>query len=436
VIKLKKWDMTLQHKFVSYMIISTLLVMLSSYGLSLWVQSSFYDVTLPSEAILMQKIELAATATTPSQTAQIFPTQTIPSTPLTKGTVIVSTTVSPQNVGTLAAEGIQAIKVDVVTMSQRQYLMILALLMLFQFIGSMIWVRYMLVKPVHETVGKIDILTLGNYELEPCLDGKHELDHLNHQLFVLSEQLRQNKIYRESESTQRKSLIAGMSHDLKTPLTNILGYAETLTMEASIDPQQLKWLEIISRNAQLANRLIEDLLDLNRYDLRQYPVNKSLIHIDALIRECDLDFEDLLRQNDQHVALNPFINASGTLLKPHESTFETDKILLVRLVKNIFSNFHQHAGNHTTLSINATISAEALTLIFEDDGNGVAKEDVASLTDIFYVGDESRNKKGSSGLGLYNCQQIVTLLGGQLIIESDLGQGMKMRVVLNGNETK
>lgn len=426
---MKKIDMTLQHKFVSYMILSTLLVMLSSYGLSLWVQKSFYDITLPAETILMQKIELAATATIPSQSAQ-----TIPSTPLTKGTVIVSTAVSPENVGKFAAESIQAIKVDVVTMSQRQYLMILALLMVFQFIGSMIWVRYMLVKPVHETVGKIDILTQGSYELEPCLDGKHELNHLNHQLFVLSEQLRQNKIYRESESSQRKSLIAGMSHDLKTPLTNILGYAETLTMEPNIDPQQLKWIEIISRNAQLANRLIEDLLDLNRYDLRQYPVNKSLINIETLIHECDLDFEDLLKQNNQHIQLSPFVDAHGTLIKPHESTFETDKILLVRLVKNILSNFHQHAGNHTTLNISAIISPETLTLIFTDNGNGVAKEDVSSLTDIFYVGDESRNKKGSSGLGLYNCQQIVTLLGGQLSIESDLGKGMKMTVVLNGHQ--
>lgn len=427
---MKKRDMTLQHRFVSYMILSTVLVMLTSYGLSLWVQSSFYTATLPSEAVLMENIEQAVVTATPSQAATTIPAEKIPSTALTKGTVIVSQAGSSEAIATMTAQNIQAFKVDVVTVSQRQYFMILALLLVGQLIGSIVWVKYMLVKPVHETVGKIDTLTQGSYDLERCEDGKHELNHLNHQLYVLSEELRQNKLYRDSESAQRKSLIAGMSHDLKTPLTNILGYAETLTMEPQMDPQQLKWIEVITRNAQLANRLIEDLLDLNRYDLRQYPVHKSLINMETLIAECDLDFEELLSQNDQQVRLNVFVSEEGAALMSHEHLIETDKILMVRLVKNILSNFHQHAGNHTVLTIDGVISTEGVTLIFTDNGQGVAKADVPPLTDIFYVGDASRNKKGSSGLGLYNCLQIVTLLGGQMRIESDLNKGFTLTIQL------
>lgn len=427
---LKTKDMTLQYQFVIYMSLSTLLVILTSYGLSLWVQNSFYQVTLPSEAVLLENIQQAAVTTTLSQPATTPSTQIKPSTEVEKGTLVVTQAIPTEMPDTVTAENIQAIKIDVVAMSQRQYLMILALLMIIQWIGSVVWVKYMLVKPVHKTVGKIDILTQGSYDLEPCQDGKHELNHLNHQLYVLSEELRQNKIYRDSESAQRKSLIAGMSHDLKTPLTNILGYAETLTMEPHIDPQQLKWIEVITRNAKLANRLIEDLLDLNRYDLKQYPVNRSLIPIEALIAECDLDFEELLSQNDQQVRLNVFVSEEGSVLKSHEHLIETDKILMVRLVKNILSNFHQHAGNHTVLTIDGIIGKEGVTLIFTDNGKGVAKADVPAITDIFYVGDASRNKKGSSGLGLYNCLQIVTLLGGQMHIESDLNKGFKLTIRL------
>lgn len=413
---MKKNHLTLQHQFVSYMLISTAIVLLSAFLFSFWFQRGITSVVMPAETVLVDRIEMAtvtpnaidATMTSPAVvTAQVFEAQPTDTTPAL-------------SVRAIAVEGIGEIKNDIVIASQRQYMLLIALVLVIQFIGSMIWVKKVLVKPLHKSIEKIDTLAQANYSLQPCTDGPHELDHLNHQLYVLSTELEQNKLERESETRRRKALIAGISHDLKTPLTNISGYTETLLMDESRS-QQKDWLQVVLRNAELANRLIGDLLEMNRYDHEQYAVNLTPVNIDELIKTCIEDINPHLLESKQEIVTQ----VAGVIV-------ETDEVLIMRLVKNILSNFNQHAGDGTQLMISAsqtvTETETGLNLVFEDNGVGLSKDKIPFATDIFYVGNPARSTTGNNGLGLYNCKQIVDLLGGHLEIESDEGKGMRLSI--------
>lgn len=418
---MKKNALTLQHQFLFYMIGTTVLVLCLSLAFSLWIQHALGSRPLPTESALIQALTEAAT--TPASL-------TIPATQLNPGTAPPSNDSESATVNAIASEGIQTLKSSLVATTQRQYLTLIALVILAQLIGSVVWVRRMLVNPIYSTIQKVDTLANEDYSLAPCSNGPHELDHLNHQLYVLSEAMRQNKHYRETEAAKKKALIAGMSHDLKTPLTNICGYTETLLMEDPLNPEHQEWLTIILRNAQMANRLISDLLDLNRYDLAQHPIHITAVPVDTLLQTCMDDAAQLLTYNGQQVELilNPPDDQKDL---PNRWNVQTDSILLMRLVKNLISNFNQHAGAQTTLAITVDMSGEQFSLTFKDNGIGVPASEVPNLTDIFYIGDQARTHTSSSGLGLYNCQQIVELLGGNMVIDSDVGRGMSLVIQLH-----
>lgn len=411
--KIKRF--TLQHQFVAYMLTTTAAILGISFMMTLWLQNDILGFSTPSETALLVNLESAATTTaviaasptTDATNWQTVPPDTVPMTAVT--------------ITAIATEGIEGIKLDLAYTLSRNYFFVILGVILAQLIGSILWVNKTLVTPLHQSISKIDALASDSHRLEACVDGPHELAHLNHQLYVLSEELWKNKAHKEAEAAKRKALIAGISHDLRTPLTNISGYSETLLMEDEMTPTHRDWLEIILRNAQLANGLISSLLELNRYDLTQHPIKTTEVSLTALLHRCKEDFQNSLTQVDQHLLLE---------LDHLPKTIYSDEILLLRLFKNIISNFNQHAGSGATLTLSGAVLRNELHLRFQDNGVGIASDEVEKLTDLFYIGDQSRSKLGSSGLGLYNCQQIVSLLGGQLDIESAVGEGLIVHITL------
>lgn len=402
---------TLQHQFVAYMLTTTAAILGLSFLMTLWLQNDIIGFSTPAETALLVNLE-SATTTPATSLVDASHWQTVPNQAMPIDTVAITA---------IASEGIEGIKLDLAYTLSRNYFFVILGVIAVQLVGSILWVNKTLVTPLHQSISKIDGLARDSHRLEPCVDGPHELTHLNHQIYVLSEEIWKNKVHREAEAAKRKALIAGISHDLRTPLTNISGYSETLLMEEEMTPTHKDWLDIILRNAQLANGLISSLLELNRYDLTQHPINKSRFSLSELLLRCKNDFQNALSQEGQNLILD---------LNQMPQNIESDEILLLRLTKNIISNFNQHAGKSSTLTISSVVEDKRLRLTFEDNGIGIAAEEVEHLTDLFYIGDQSRSKLGSSGLGLYNCQQIVTLLGGELLIESDLDKGMSLQVSL------
>jgi signal transduction histidine kinase len=377
--------------------------MLIAYGLSYAVQGRILKVVLPAESIAIT--ELTATqgtvvVTAPSNAAEVHPS-----------TIAIAATKVNDNV--------QLVKTNTLSTYQQDFLIIFTALLLIQLFISIRFIQKMLIAPLHESAEAINRLADGQYDLTPAEPSPNELKQLHHQLYKLSEELMRARDYKATSEFQRKSLIAGISHDLKTPLTNIRGYSETLLMDNALTEEQNNFLEVILRNADVANDLITDLSDMNRLDLMQYPLRLEQVNLVPLLKTCIEDASLKLQTLQQQICFKR--------IEDH-LVIRGDTMLLQRLFKNIISNFQQHAGTGTTLSIDWQSNAEGICLRFSDDGIGVAPNTLNHLTDLFYINDKARSKRGNSGLGLYNSQQITTLLGAELTLDSVLGKGFLVMV--------
>lgn len=409
--KSKLYFSTIRNQFVIYMLTSTALVLIIAMFAVQWVQQSSTLAVLPAEEIFMTALDSIPALDTVPATSLVAAVESTPA----------------EKLQLQAAQGIIKIKQDFSDLVGGRYLILIVGLILLQLLGSIFWIDRYLVKPINLALKKIDHLVDMDYSIEAVADSNHEMTHLNHQLYVLSETLKRSDAFKSEEMDRRKALIAGMSHDLRTPLTNICGYTETLMAEENLDAQHQSWLEIIMRNAQEANGLITNLLDINRFDMKSYPVHIQELDVAETIHEALVDVRVSLTSNDQKVVIEDI---------PSHMNFYTDRLLFKRLVKNIIANFIEHAGNGTCLNVSFDYDAgsDVGTFTFKDNGKGVEIEEVPRLTELFYTSDPSRTMKSRSGLGLYNCKQITDILGADMSIRSRIGEGFEICIRLKNPE--
>ncbi len=413
---------SIQQTFLSYMLLSTIVVVAIAYGLSYAIENRIVNIVLPAENIALNDITKSQIITVPA--VQNSGTITV-STPIQapqQGQIIASTETQPTT-AVIKAEtistSVRLVKTSTVSEYQKSFLMVFTLLIVIQLAISLKFIQKILIKPLHESAQAINRLAEGHYDLPSAEPSQNEIKQLHHQLYRLSEELLQARTYKDSTEFQRKTLIAGISHDLKTPLTNIKGYAETLQMEDGLTTEQTAFLGVILRNADVANDLISDLSDMNRLDLLQYPLREESVDIAALLETC---IEDAALKLQAHRQQIDFIKAGEVLI------LNGDAQLYQRLFKNLVSNFLQHAGPESTLHIDWKIDDRGTTLSFSDDGVGVDSNELHRLTEIFYMSDQARTKRGNSGLGLYNSLQIAKLLGAELRLDGALGAGLRVEV--------
>lgn len=417
---------SIQKTFLRYMLLSTLLVVSIAYGLSYAIESRITNLILPAENTALQDLTKAQVISTPAVKSDTVVAVSPDALTIQQGQVVAGGEIKPST-ATLQAElittSVHMVKTNTVSEYQKNFLWIFTLLILLQLAISLKFIQKILIAPLHESAEAINRLAEGHYDLSPSEPSSNEIKQLHHQLYRLSEELLQAKTYKESSEFQRKTLIAGISHDLKTPLTNIKGYSETLLMDSGLTAEQTAFLGVILRNADVANDLISDLSDMNRLDLMQYPLREESVDIAALLETCIEDASLKLQTNGQVIN---FVKADEVLI------LKGDAQLYQRLIKNLISNFLKHAGNETTLCIDWRLENGKTVLSFSDNGAGVASEELHRLTDLFYMSDHARTVRGNSGLGLYNSLQIAKLLGSELRLDGALGEGLRVEVWVEG----
>ena len=394
---------SIQNAFLSYMLLSTLMVVMIAYGLSFAVQERIVNQVLPAETIAVTQLTAMPNTTATEPLSVIVAAQ--PATVSVPATTVV--------------DNVRLVKTSTMSTYQNNFLLIFTALLLVQLAISYKFIHKTLIAPLHASAEAINRLTEGQYDLSPSEPSSNEIKQLHHQLYLLSEELLRAKDYKTTAEFQRKSLIAGISHDLKTPLTNIKGYAETLLMDDQLNDEQNGFLGVILRSADVANNLINDLSDMNRLDLMQYPLRIEPVNVSELLEACIHDAAYSLQGANQQIY---FEQTEEPL------TLRGDVMLLQRLFKNLIGNFIKHAGQGTCLSISWQNTPKGCLMVFSDNGIGVEPGALSKLTEMFYMSDQARTQRGNSGLGLYNCLQITTLLGADLDFESQLGEGLKVLI--------
>ncbi|MBN2795191.1 MAG: HAMP domain-containing histidine kinase [Clostridia bacterium] len=230
--------------------------------------------------------------------------------------------------------------------------------------------------------------------------------------------IKKQEIYEKS----RKELIASITHDLKTPLTSIIGYVEGLQDGVVSNPDTIQnYLNVIHDKSIRLDHLIDDLFTFTQLELEQFTVNKSETAMEYMLGEYA---HTKIREYQSNEAID-FI-----VLEPiHEGTLCIDEFRIGQVLENIISN----AQKFTKTFIKLYTETDDLyyNIYIEDDGIGISKEDLPHIFDYFYQCDKARESKNiGTGLGLAICKQLIEAHGGKIYVTSKLNEGTIFKISL------
>lgn len=240
----------------------------------------------------------------------------------------------------------------------------------------------------------------------------------------------QDRSMAEEAEQMRRDFVANVSHELKTPLTAMTGFIETLRGPARDDARARdRFLDIMEREAGRMNRLISDLLSLSRVQAeeRQRPAGR-------------VDLPGLLRGT--LAMLGPRIEAAGVVVRTQgldqPLRLPGDPDQLTQVFQNLIENAVKYGGSGGVLRVSlsripheAVLRGPAWAVTIEDHGDGIEEQHLPRLTERFYRVDGHRARaQGGTGLGLAIVKHIVNRHRGRLRIDSRVGEGSRFTVVL------
>ena len=213
----------------------------------------------------------------------------------------------------------------------------------------------------------------------------------------------------------RRDFVANVSHELKTPLTSISGYAETLLSDVPSRETSRQFLTTILGNARRMQRLVDDLLDLSRIESGRWQPARTELDLPAVARESWASLA--ARADARRVAFD--LESS-----PDAEHLSADLDAVRQVLTNLFDNSLRYtpAGGRITCSTRRDDGGIALSV--QDTGSGIAHEHLARIFERFYRADTSRSREeGGTGLGLAIVKHLVEAHGGRVYAESERGRG-------------
>lgn len=228
--------------------------------------------------------------------------------------------------------------------------------------------------------------------------------------------------------SMRKRFVADVSHELKTPITSIMGYADTL-LESEVDSEtNKKFLERISNEASRMARLVSDLLTLSRYDTSRVKIEKTEFDLGELVKYTfdGLDLE--MKKKDQIGEC--FVTSNVPLVYADRNGIE-------RVVLNILTNAIKYTpeGGNVKVYVGFVYNDAYIKII--DTGIGIPKEDLDKIFERFYRVDKARTREmGGTGLGLSIAKEILDQNNSRIDIKSEVGKGTEVVIRIPTKQEK
>jgi two-component system phosphate regulon sensor histidine kinase PhoR len=213
----------------------------------------------------------------------------------------------------------------------------------------------------------------------------------------------------------RRDFVANVSHELKTPLTSISGYAETLLADGADQETSRRFLGTIMANARRMQRLVDDLLDLSRIESGRWQPALATIDLEDMAAEAWSDFAS--RAAEGGVAFEVRID-------PDAATVTADPEGVRLVLRNLLDNALRYTPRGGTITLRGRREDGGSTLQVVDTGSGIPREHLPRIFERFYRADPSRSRaEGGTGLGLAIVRHTVEAHGGRVWAESHLGEG-------------
>ena len=216
----------------------------------------------------------------------------------------------------------------------------------------------------------------------------------------------------------RRDFVANVSHEFKTPLTAIQGFAETLLAGALDDPQnRLRFLDIILEHSRRLARLTDDLLKLSKMDADRLELEICRLSVSQFVESCI--------ETTQRPAAEKNLRISVNLQQPIPD-IAADRRRLAEVLQNLLDNAMQYTPAGGQIIVSASADGSEVTFTVSDTGIGIPRADQSRIFERFYRVDVARSHEvGGTGLGLSISKHLVEVHGGRIWVESEVGQGSR-----------
>ncbi|NFN19605.1 HAMP domain-containing histidine kinase [Clostridium botulinum] len=277
-----------------------------------------------------------------------------------------------------------------------------------------------LTKPMGEIVNNVDVLAKGNYGL--CTKERGIYKDVFANINDLASVLRRNEIERKELDSMREEWLANITHDIKTPLASIQGYAEIISdKEYEFSKEEIQdYTEIIYSKSKYIKELVDELNLSTRLKNNALTLNKHNTNLVLLLRNIIIDILNDSRYENRDIEFTSNIDVIEK---------EVDTILFKRALTNLIFNAVVH--NKEDVSIKVELKkVDRITVIIKDNGNGISTEDLKHIFDRYYRGTNTGEAHKGSGLGMAISKEIINNHGGDIKINSKLGHGTKITIIL------
>lgn len=258
----------------------------------------------------------------------------------------------------------------------------------------------------------INKITSGNFNQRIRLQNHNSafselMKSLNSLVDKFQKILIQNQKYEED----KKRMISNISHDLRTPLTSLLGYVEFIKDGKLSNDEKKEYIQIISSKGNDLKKLLEEFFQLSKIDSNDITLNIKKINISEIVRQ-----NIILFMNDfQKLGIEPEVNMSDK-----DSYAMGDESAAGRIVRNLISNSLKYGSTGKFLGISVREDTRSVFVDVCDKGKGIGKDDIGHIFDRLYTAEKSRSRKlQGSGLGLTIVKKLTEKQNGNITVISE-----------------
>ena len=264
------------------------------------------------------------------------------------------------------------------------------------------------VNSINEVYNSLDLILKENNE---TIKLPSEVNEFTEKLNDIKNDYITSKNNAKEAEQKKNDLIMYMAHDLKTPLTSIIGYLTLLNDEKNISKElQEKYLKIALDKSLRVEELTNQFFDITRYNLHSMPINKTELNITYLLKQLIDECYPMLEKNNLKCVLNA----------PDKVNYLGDGDKLARAFGNLLKNAISYSYKDTVIEINVTEELDKLYITFRNKGAKIPDYKLEKIFEKFYRGDESRTSAtGGAGLGLAITKEIIELHNGKISVKND-----------------
>jgi signal transduction histidine kinase len=282
-----------------------------------------------------------------------------------------------------------------------------------------IWI---ITRNLNKIIAAVRSFKEGNHSVRIDLQTGGELANVADTFNNMAETIQQNIIQLKSVEELRKELIANVSHDLRSPIASIQGFAETILLknESITETERKKYLEIILQNSENLSKLVNDLFELSKLESNPQMMQPEPVQVAELVQDVADKFQIIAKE--KNISINTIYSKSLPLVY-------ADIQMTDRVFQNILDNAIKYCDANDVVTIELELKEDGVLVKIADTGKGIAEEELPYIFTRYYKGSKTKGAN-STGLGLAIVKKILDLHQSTIKVYSKINQGTRFEFKL------